>query len=543
MPTPIEHNDDEYTRFRALIFELSGYKTYEPEVDRFHASRAKTKIVSSPARTSKSYAAWKDVYPDVLYHGVLFAKDNSTIETQRIWIVAPNYDLAKEYSYAWTDLVERKEHMGFEYKLINPVNNPGQGNMKIRMLWGKNKRGEDVESIIEVRSAANEKQLQSEELDIVLLSEAARLHENVWSKYLSTRAGRSVWATTPDVEAAWIYNMIEAGKGNPGLSIDSFSFTPRANPKYKYDRYWIEHQKAEIRVSPSADLTQPADPNKPPSYSNGHDCFDPMVGCVAMKDGGFAEQFGGMWTFTRGRVVPIRLVEGMMGEPSHVVASHPKWADFADIHIAIDYGFSDPAVVGFWLISPTQVHLATSIWESGLTPDDVADKVRYIIKQNGWERRVKRMVGDPKKPEVVETFRKRGLPIWDVDKMAQADRKAGHLEFMNFLAVNPKTGLPLMTFHESNVEIIESFMQLRYKENIRNPYAENALIGARDDGYDMCRYFVQSRPPTYKQDKLITIEDTDFAKLRRSIVKNMAQKGRKATVPSMPPTGLARIGM
>lgn len=530
---------DERDRFRQAIYDLSGYKTYEPEVDRFHASNAKTKIASSPARTSKSYAAWKDVYPDVLYHGAKFARDNSTIETQRIWIVAPNYDLAKEFDYAWEDLVERRDHLGLEYDLIHQTRNPAQGNMKIHLRWGKNARGQDVDTIIEVRSAANERQLQSEELDIVLLSEAARLQEQVWTKYLSTRAGRSVWATTPDIEAAWIYKMIEQGKANPSLRIESFSFTPKANPKFKYDRYWIEHQKAELRTDPTCKLVQPRDLMSGPTESNGHNCFDPLIECKAMKDAGFAEQFGGQWTFTRGRVVPIRTEVGLRGEPAHVISVLPQWTKHADVHVSIDYGYTDPTVVMFWYVGPNQMILADSIYETGMVPDDVAQRVDAMIHTHKWEGRIKRMVGDPKKPEVTEVFRRRRLPIWDIDKAAQVDRKAGHLELMNMLSVNPKTREPYLLVHECNVEVINEWSILRYKDKVRDPNTVNSFIG-RDDAYDCARYYVMSRPPIDAAVQQVKLTDTDFNQTRKMILAYERRK-KVPTVPRVIPNGFVRV--
>lgn len=523
--------------FRKAIYALSGYRTFDPEVDRFHESNAKTKIASSSARTSKSYAAWKDVFPDVLYHGACFEIDR-TMETQIIWIVPPNYDLAKEFDYAFEDLVERKDVLGMDYEIITAVKNPNQGNMKIVIRWGKNLRGQNVDTIIEVRSAANERQLQSEEINIAILSEAARLQEQVWSKYLSTRVGRSVWATTPDIEAAWIYKEIERGKANPSLKIENFTFTPRANPRYNWPRFWVEHQKAELRTNAAAVLTFPTDDEVSPSWDNGHDCFDPMTECNAVKDPGFAEQFCGQWTFTRGRVVPIREEEGARGEPAHVSSQLPPWATYADIHISFDYGYTDPTVVMFWLVGPQQIFLAESIYERGMTPDDVAEAVDRVIRRNKWQGRVKRMIGDPKKPEVVEVFRRRKLPIWDMDKHAQVDRKAGHLELMNYLSVNRKTGQPYLMLHSCNVEVIDEWMTLRYKDKVRDPNTVNSFIG-RDDAYDCARYFVMSHPPVDQATRAVKLADTDFAAVKRMILRN--QKKRVPTVPMGGPGGLARV--
>ncbi len=520
---------------------MYGYKTYDPEVDRFHRSEAVTKIASSPARTSKSYAAWKDVLPDILYHGALL-RTNPDLETQRVWIVAPNYDLAKEFDYAFEDLVERYEMLGHDYEIVTQVKNPSQGNMKIAIRWGKNRHGRNVDSIITVKSAANERQLQSEEVDIAILSEAARLDEQVWSKYLSPRTRKSIWPTTPDIEAAWIFKEIERGKANPGLKIENFQFTPRANPDFKYPRYWIEHQKAELRAAPTAELTFPKDETKPPSQDNGHDCFESTTECNAMKDAGFAEQFGGQWTFTRGRVVPLRTEPGARGEPAHVIHRDEEWFRYADVNISIDYGFNDPTVVMFWLVGPNQVVLRRSIYERGLTPDDVAAKVEYVLKQNDWKSRLTRVVGDPKRPEVVETFRKRGLPIWDIDKLAQADRKAGHLELMNFLALDPRTGQPRMLVHSDNVEVIDEWSTLRYNDRVRDPNVPSSIVVTdkqRDDGYDCARYFVQSSPNIRTFDKVIRLEDTDFSKLRRQILRHRNKP--IVTVPSGG-SGMARLG-
>lgn len=509
--------------FRQMIWEAYGYETHEPAVQRFHDSDANAKIVSCPARTSKSYAGWKDVLPDIHYHGALLYS-GVQVETQIVWIVAPNFDLAKEFDYAWEDLVERREALGFDYQLVRSTKSPGQGNMVIQIRWGKNLKGQDVDTIVVVKSAANEKSLQSEEVDIAILSEAARLDEVVWSKYLSTRVGRSVWPTTPDIAAAWIYREIERGKKNPSLGIENFQFTPRANPHYNYKRYWIEHQKAELRVNSQALLTLPADENAAPSDQNGHDCFNPLTDCSAMRDLGFAEQFGGQWTFQRGRVVPLRTTPSPTGDPSHIVETELPWFDYADVHVAMDYGYTDPAVIGFWLVGPHQVVLRRSVYERGLTPDQLVDRYDTIVKEMKWKGRITRIVGDPKKPEIAQTFRLRGLPIWDVNKGAQADRKAGHLELMNFLSTNPHTGQPYMLIHQDNPEVIDEFSTLRYNEKVRDPNAPSALIG-RDDAYDMSRYFVMTRPPV-EMNEAPKLERTDFDKMRQTILR---QKNRKPT--------------
>lgn len=526
--------------FRDLAFQAFNYLPQEPEVARFHASDALVKIASSPARTSKSFSGWKDALPDIFYF-VARAKRSSDQRKFIIWIVAPHYSLAKEFDYAWDDLVLAHRSKGFDYKIGQKSNSPATGKMSIQLFFGKNAAGLDIEVLIEVKTAANDDTLQSEEVDIAILSEAAELDEKVWTKYLSTRTKRSIWPTTPKRKARWIYDLMLLGRSKPNLRIEDFRFTVRANPKFNNERYWLEHAKAEDRAAPGEPNVLPTDINKPPSFENGHDCFDPASGCSAMKDPEFAEQFGGAWNFHKGTVVPLRTKEGPKGEPSHVIDFHKAWFDWSDVHVSFDYGYADPSVVLFWLVGPEQVVLRRSIYEEGLVPDDLVDQVQSIIKEMGWTNRVTRMLGDPKKPDVVEVFRRRGLPIWDIDKHAQADRKAGHLAFMNYLTTNKKTGEPYMMFHSDNVKVIRELTELTYKEDAKDLYTTGAFAkGVRDDAYDAIRYFVQSGPPVKMSEAIPQIAHSDFDKMRRMIVRHRRRMPRTVTVGS---AGLAGVGL
>lgn len=526
--------------FRDLIFRTYDYKTHEPEVDRFHASDAKVKIISCPARTSKSYAGWKDVEPDIFYFA---ARAKLSAEQRKfiIWIVAPHYDLAKEFDYAWDDLVLAKGAKGFDYKIGQKSNSPGSGKMYIQLLFGKNPAGLEIEVWIEVKTAANDNTLQSEEVDIAVLSEAAELDERVWTKYLSTRVGRSIWPTTPKRKARWIYEQMELGRKKPELRIEDFRFTIRANPKYNCERYWLEHAKAEDRAAPGEPNVKPRDINKAPTWDNGHDCFSSETNCNAMKDPEFAEQFGGVWNFHKGTVVPLRLSDGPKGEPPHVIDFDREWFKWCDVHVSFDYGYADPSVVLFWLIGPEQVVLRRSIYEEGLVADDLVDRTQAIIREMNWGSRITRMIGDPKKPDVVEVFRRRGLPIWDIDKIAQADRKAGHLTFMNYLSINRKTGEPFMLIHADNPRVIREFEELTYKEDAKDLYATGAFArDCRDDAYDATRYFVQSNPPVSLKQDTRTLAHSDFDRVRRSILNHRRRIPRTPTVGS---AGIAGVGL
>ena len=531
------------SQLQYALFHAFDYKVYEQAVADFHESDARTQIISCPARTSKSYSAEKSALPDVIYPG-LVNKETRGGESMLCWVVAPNYDLAKEFDYFYRDLVEKRQTIGFDYRLEKHFNSPKQGNMEICIDWGKNRKGETVTSRIVTKSATNERSLQSDEVDVAILSEAARLDPIVWSKYLSNRCGRSIWPTTPDIQAAWIWEQIELSKNHPELGIESFNFTGRANPKYNWLRYWTEHAKAESLIT--GDITiVPDDPSKAPSAHNGHNCFDSLIACPAMKQDGFAEQFGGKWVFHRGRVVPLRERETEAGAPAHVISHDPAWASHAIWTVSCDYGFVDNAVAGFWMCGPDNtVILRREVYQSGLTADQFVDKI-----EEEWDwisshfadpsiyppgqyvpqlpRRAHRYIGDPKKPEVEALFRRAGLPIWNVNKNAQADRNAGHQQLMGYLATDPRTGLPSMFVHEDCKSIINEWRTLRRNDRVGNEGSANSLIGA-DDGYDMARYFVQTRPSGREAP---TLASSDFERARRLVLRTRARTPAKATVP------------
>jgi len=532
---------EHYKALKKVLFDVYDYVPHEQAVADFHNSDARTKVVSCPARTSKSFAGWKDALPDVYAPGIELSQGAQAVEPFLCWIVGPNYDLAKEFDYAWDDLVMRPRRLGLDYSVRRKKNDPRQGNMVIEILWGTDSRGIDVTSTVEVKSAFNEKSLQSEEVDLCIMSEAARLPETVWSKYLSTRTKRSIWPTTPDAQAAWIWRMIQHAAGHSEFGTESFQFTGRANPRYDWERYWVEHAKAESRVEADGVTagieTHPSDNKLPPSPLNGHDCFDEMSECKAMKDDGFAEQFGGLWVFHRGRVVPLREEASRSGAPSHVIDHDPDWMRHAVWTTSSDYGFKDPAVTGFWATGPgaRQHILRRCVYERGLTPEAFVERTLYewnwICEEFGISRTFPhRMLGDPQKPEVEQIMRDRGLPIWNVDKAKQRSRAAGHQELMSRLAVDSATGEPGLLVHSDCKSVIREWRELVYSERASSEDSTAAFKRkVADDAYDMARYFVSVKPAA---PEVIPGMDT-FASARREVIRQRSrvERKRKATVP------------
>lgn len=105
------------------------------------------------------------------------------------WIVAPTYDLgSKEFGYIYN----AHRDAGYLQKAKTVLFNVRGGEMRIEYPWGW---------FVEVKSAERPQLILAEELDELILSEAARLPESIWHRSLFNRAekrrGRVYIPTTP----------------------------------------------------------------------------------------------------------------------------------------------------------------------------------------------------------------------------------------------------------------------------------------------------------------------------------------------------------
>ena len=172
---------------KAAVFQALGYKPTEGQWE-FHNSDARFKIAVCGRRYGKSTMSARDIIPD------LFRKN------KRYWIVGPTYYLGeKEFRIIWQDLMIG---MGLaKNKQIKKAYNKKQGNMFIEFPWG---------TALEVRSATDPDSLVGENLNGVIMAEAAKHNKDTWVKYirpsLADERGFATFTTTPE-GYNWIYNL------------------------------------------------------------------------------------------------------------------------------------------------------------------------------------------------------------------------------------------------------------------------------------------------------------------------------------------------
>lgn len=484
---------------KSVLFDLIGYRFYSEEVGRFHASRARVRIPCAPARTSKSYSAAMDcagdphgLFPKMERHKGRFfptpARANDP--TKRVWIVAPDYKTNKEFDYLHQLCVENPRTKDL-FNVTRRAYSPRTGAMEIVLEWGKSKRGQTIRTVVEGKSATNPESLQGEHIDYCIMSEAAEQEPKIWQRYLSTRCVVCVKPTTPKIKAIDLKNEIDAGESNPELSIESFTFTPHANPFYDWMIYWQEHGKAESRALGKI-VTDPG----------AHDCFSVETDCGAMKDAWFAEQFGGRWTLEADRVLPFRWTS-VYGEHCHVLDEMPDWFDYAKLYVAMDYGHLDPSCVHWYAIGiDGTILIYREIYEAKLDPLALAVRIQETTRK--YDERVEYYLGDPMKPDLTKFLQELGLPVFQFSSNAKArirDRASGHMRLVDALSVDPKIGHPrLYVLSEKAGEgfgcpkTIKEWMNLRRKQGVVADQWSPSAIAGNDHAYDTARYLLSSRP-------------------------------------------------
>jgi hypothetical protein len=461
---------------KAQLFRWIGYEIYSPDVVDFHESKARTRIVSAPARTSKSYSAAAEMLYDCF---PTWTKDAETgeriyLDSRILWCVGPDYGTIKEFDYLFEWLVTNREKYGFSYRLKRSSKQKKKGDLQIYIEWGRDPQNEMVYTLIEGKSAERETSLQGEEIYSCVMSEAAEQPRHILNKYLATRCHHLILPTTPKPHADWIRELIDMGEKDPGLSIDHFHYAidfehkVSPNPKFDWKRFEAAMRRA-ASISPTG---------------------------RAEDDPHFAEQFLGLWVYYAGKVLPFRHEKGVPGRFSHVVNHLP--ADFEQLNkfVSVDYGHDHRAAALFHCIMQCgTVIVYDEIVDTGLHPGQFVDLITQRLRQ--WEHEPEYFVGDPSRPEVATLMRELGLPVWDRgSKNALRDRAAGTLRIIDMLADDELLERPKLFVHSRCVELIGELKVLRRKEDYgSDEFAKSSFDPACDDDcFDALRYGVQSMP-------------------------------------------------
>jgi len=269
---------------------------------RFIESNARFKIFRAARRVGKSYIGAWDVIPDVL------------TPNTRGWIVGPTYDLAeKEFRYIIDFLLK----MNKKFKLPKPTirDNAKSGELYIKTPWGSEVHGKSSDKAIS---------LLGEENDWIILSEASQHKYDIWKRFLrptlSSRLGRAIFPTTPDINGAWLYELeLDIEEGRMDWVDDGQQSEDSCKLRELYSVPWETIHCAAWETQ-HLDKAEIEDAKK------------------ELSEDDFQEQYGGEWRFYAGRVFKP------FSRAIHVIEPFPVPKGWR-IRTGIDYGVRDATVV------------------------------------------------------------------------------------------------------------------------------------------------------------------------------------------------------
>ena len=384
-----------------------------------HRSEARFKVLVAGSRFGKSLAAAREVEPLIL----------DCAPPTRGWIVGPTYALGeKEFRYIWDDLVVKRR-----LPVKKSADSPRAGNMFIQFEWG---------SEVLVKSADNPPGLLGEELDWLILSEAAKISETVFERYLfarlASREGRLIIPTTPS-GFDWVYRKFLLGQDNAFPEWESWQFPTSANPY---------HPKGEIEQA-KRNLTEEA----------------------------FAEQYLGQFVHFTGRVYKE------FSRTVHVASEIPE--SFHKVVGAVDWGYTNPcAVVVVGVDGDGRFYVLDEFYERGVLVRARLTKVAKALRDRYG---VECFFCDPSEPAYIAEFNAEGLKACP----AKNDVVSGVAKVAEALKVRGD-GRPGLVFSPRCTNTLREMEGYRYPERKADGPDSEVPLKVDDHAVDALRYAIFS---------------------------------------------------
>ena len=299
------------------------------------------------------------------------------------WIVGPNYtDSEKEFRVFYNDA--RRQGM--------PFDKPGtyydpKGNMSVS-LW-------DGAFVLHAKSGAHPESLVGEGLHGVIMSEAAKLKESVWQRFirptLADFVGESVWNTTPEGKN-WFYDIYQAGQDSHQAEWQSWR-----HPSWVNSHVFRKHTTAEDVQIMKEILER--------DVSGVDDAqllalnVDPEIIAMAkdLTPEAFAQEVEASFAEHVGRVFK------RWDEDKHVadLPYNPSWPLF----IATDYGYTDPNVALFIQPGPHgEINVIAEYYRTHRTDEEFALDVLNDGRLGWLVRNAKGIYPEPADPGATETL-------------------------------------------------------------------------------------------------------------------------------------------
>ena len=337
------------------LFEKDGYVPHRAQ-RAIHRSTARHKVAAMGRRTGKSTAGGKELFLEAIHTKLVLPRLQQTDQRREFWVVGPEYtDSEKEFRVLWNAIKRHKLPMDKPGSYYNPH----ASDMQLSMFDGK--------FLVIGKSAKYPETLVGEGLNGVIMAEAAKMKESVWTKYvrpmLADFNGWSLHNSTPEGKN-WFYEL-----WNQGQSVQFADWESWRMPS------WYNNVVFPLGASP-AGIKMLQDADRDPHFNGDWNDLvvrsgvDPEIASMIqeLNEETFNQEVAARFTEFAGRVFKD------FDEEIHVrdLRYDPEMETYA----ACDYGFTNPFV---WLLIQVDVwgnvYILDEIYERGLTIDEAAAEV------------------------------------------------------------------------------------------------------------------------------------------------------------------------
>lgn len=315
-------------------------------------------VLAAGRRLGKSFLGGTDkLLPEVFYTKPIANQLLADGKKRIFWIVGPNFsDSEKEFRVIWNWI--KKLEIPMERRSYN---SPETGDMQI-VLWGGAME-------ITAKSAQIPERLVGEGLSGVILSEAAKLKDTIWPKYirpaLADYSGWSFHSSTPEGKN-WFYDLWRSAQDPANLNWASWRMPAWVNYYVYKTPTNSEHVMQLLELSRQTNQSV----YKLAATHNLIIDSEILDSINELTVEAFLQEIAADFTEFVGRVFKE------FDEEKHVtdLNYNPGWQTVA----AVDYGFHNPNVWLLIQIGPWgEINVLEEIYEEGLDPEDFADEIRY----------------------------------------------------------------------------------------------------------------------------------------------------------------------
>lgn len=346
-----------------------------------HRSLVRHRLNTAGRRAGKSRCSGNELMPRAMeaYHLRRMLEERDI--RYESWIVGPNYTDSEKIFRVFYNACRR---------LKMPWDKPGtyynpKGDMVVS-LWGGR-------FIVSARSGAHPESLVGEGLHFVVMTEAAKVKENVWERFirptLADFLGQSIWDTTPEGKN-WYYDRHKRGQDPKETEWASWRHPSWVNQyvfRKRTTQVAVDKLKEMLRMGGwSRDQLEALD-------------VDPEIVAMAvdLTEEAFAQEVEASFSEHVGRVFKS------WDEDVHVadLAYNPSWP----LYIATDAGYTDPNVALFIQYTPFgEINVIAEYYRTHRTDEEFANDVLNDPRLGILVKYAQALFPDPADPALAATL-------------------------------------------------------------------------------------------------------------------------------------------